>query len=57
MPGGRAQNPEIGPFPPAPQPLYIGSWTLKAQYPLYVFFTLFGCLDVVGGLLNAFVTN
>ena len=25
MPGGRAQNSEIGPFPPAPRPLYIGS--------------------------------
>ena len=43
MPVGRAQNSEIGPFPPAPRPLYIGSWTLKAQYPLYVVFTLFGC--------------
>ena len=43
MPGGRAQNSEIGPFPPAPRPLYIGSWTLKAQYPVHVFFTLFGC--------------
>ena len=43
MPGGGAQNSEIGPFPPAPRPLYIGSWTLKAQYPFYVFFTLFGC--------------
>ena len=43
MPGGRAQNSGIGPFPPAPRPLYIGSWTLKAQYPFYVFFTLFGC--------------
>ena len=48
MPGGRSQNSEIGPFPPAPRPLYIGSWTLKAQYPLYVFFTLFGCRG--GGL-------
>ena len=57
MPGGRAQNSEIGPFPPAPRPLYIGSWTLKAQYPLYVFFTLFGCLDRDGGLLDDFVTN
>ena len=45
MPGGRVQNSEIGPFPPAPRPLYIGSWTLKAQYPIHVFFTLFGCLD------------
>ena len=50
MPGRRAQNSEIGPFPPAPRPLYIGSWTLKAQYPLCVFFTLFGCLDWGKGL-------
>ena len=38
QPGGKAQNSEIGPFPPAPRPLYIGSWTVKAQYPLCVFF-------------------
>ena len=43
QPGGKAQNSEIGPLPPAPRPLYIGSWTVKAQYPLCVFFTLFGC--------------
>ena len=33
QPGGKAQNSEIGRFPPAPRPLYIGSWTVKAQYP------------------------
>ena len=40
QPGGKAQNSKIGPFPPAPRPLYIGSWTVKAQYPIHLLFTL-----------------
>ena len=41
--GGGGAELQDRPFPPAPPPLYIGTRTVKAQYPLYVFFTLFGC--------------
>ena len=33
------------------------SYVKHALDPLHVFFTLFGCLDGGGGLLNDFVTN
>ena len=42
-------NSRIGPSPPTPRPLCIATRTVKAQYPFYVFFTLFGCLGG-GGL-------
>ena len=32
-----------------PLPLYIDQWTLIDECPLYVFFTLFGCLGVGAG--------
>ena len=48
--GGGGAELKDRPFPPAPRPLCIATWTVKAQYPLYVFFTLFGWGGGGGGL-------
>ena len=47
--GGGGAELRDRPFPLAPRPLYIGLWTVIARYPLYVFFTLFGCFFWGGG--------
>ena len=49
-PGGGGAELKDRPFPPAPRPLCIATRTIKAQYALYVFFTLFGCWGGGGGL-------
>ena len=40
--GGGGAELKDRPFPPAPRPLCIATRTVKAQYPIYMFFTLFG---------------